>query len=71
MRTLHWKGANAVPRNKRDACKLCLSCGIAWFADGTMKIVVVYKGSKSDAPFEEIDGVRYSVTKPMHCTTKT
>lgn len=30
-----------------------------------MKIVVVYKGSESDAPFEEIDGVRYSVTKPM------
>jgi len=36
MRTLHWKGANAVPRNKRDACKLCLSCGIAWFADGSI-----------------------------------
>ena len=36
MRTLHWTGANAVPKSKKEGSQLCLSCGVAWFADGTI-----------------------------------
>jgi len=64
-RTLHYKGSKSVPMNKKHSCKVCLSCGICWYGDGTFKLVVVYAGSPRDEPYEEIEGILW-----LRCDSK-